>query len=140
MVQKKLYKKTTEAKLREIKEFVHRFNTNFDKRIMVGFPSCWDQQGNFLPWETYETLLVEEKSNIDSSHEKTIGFKGYTIVNYLYRYFQLIWLIKTLFTEKPTYSQINDFRMTHARFVKCPSSYFIVWKSYREWMSPITTT
>lgn len=87
MVQNNLYRKTTEEKLGEIKESVLRFNTNSDKRIRVGFPSCWDQEGKFIPWETYETLLVEAKSEIDISHEKTTVLKGSTIVNYLHNYF-----------------------------------------------------
>ena len=64
-----------------------------------------------LPCETYETLLVEAKSKIDSSHEKTTILKSSTIVNYFHRYFQLLWLVKTLFTKKPTYNQITDLKM-----------------------------
>lgn len=61
MIVKNLYKKTTETKLTEVKQVIMKFTTDFDKRTRVVFPSCWDQQGNLLPWETYETLFVEEK-------------------------------------------------------------------------------
>lgn len=138
MVQKNMYRKTTEVKLGEIKGSVMKFNTNFDKRMRVGFPSCQDQQGNFLPWKTYETILVEAKRKIDSSQEKTTILKGSTIVNYLHKDFQMLWLIKTLFTENPSYSQMNNFRMVHTRFIKCPSSNIIVWKKCKAWMSPTT--
>lgn len=76
MIVKNLYKKTKKEKLTKVKEAVMKFNTDFDKRTRVGFPSCWDQQGNLLPWETYEALLVEEKIKIGSTHERTTVLKG----------------------------------------------------------------
>ena len=93
MVQKNLYRKTTEIELGDNKESILKFNTNFDKRMRVGLPSCWDQQGNFLPWESYETLLVEAKNMIDGTHENTIVLKGATIVNYLNKDFKLLWMV-----------------------------------------------
>ena len=101
-----------------MKESILKFNTKFDKRTQAGLPSCWDQQGNMLPWETYETLLEEAKSNIGTSHDKTIVLKGTTIVNYLHRYFQLLWLIRTPFTDQRTYSRISNFRMVTPGFSK----------------------
>lgn len=53
-----------------------KFNTDFDKRMRERLTSYWDQQGNMLPWENYETFLVEAISKIDSSHEKTTVLKG----------------------------------------------------------------
>lgn len=76
MVQKNIYKRNVETKLGEIKESKLTFHSNFDKRTRVGFPSGWGQQGNILPWETYDTLLVEAKSKINASHEKTTILKG----------------------------------------------------------------
>lgn len=98
MVQKKIYKKIMETKLGEIKESVLAFNSNFHKRTKVGFTSCWDQQGNLLPWNTYETLLVESKSKINTSHEKITILKGSTIVNHLQRDILLLSLVNNLFT------------------------------------------
>jgi len=43
MIVKNLYKKTKKEKLTKVKEAVMKFNTDFDKRTRVGFPSCWDQ-------------------------------------------------------------------------------------------------
>lgn len=100
MVLKKLYKKTIETKLAEIKESVLNFNTNFDKRTRAGLLFCLHQQGNQLSWETYETLLVEAKSNISTSHEETTILKGAAILDYLHREFKFLWFIRTLFTEK----------------------------------------
>lgn len=123
MVQNNLYRKSIEEMLGEIKEFV------------LKFPHVWINKV-FLPWETYETLLVKEKSKIDSSHEKITILKGFAIVNYLVRYFQLLWLVKTLFMEKPTYNQISNFRMAHVKFIKYPSSNLSIWKECRGLMPP----
>ena len=108
---KNVYRKTAEKKMNEIKEVVSRFNILFDKRVIARLPSCWDLQGNSLPWESYETFLVEEKIKIDGTHEKTIVLKGSTIVNYLNKDFKLIWMVKTLFIDNPTYSSVTTFRM-----------------------------
>jgi len=43
MIVNNLYRKTIETKLTKVKEAVMNFNTDFDKRIGGGFPSCWDQ-------------------------------------------------------------------------------------------------
>lgn len=128
--------KTTQTKLIDVKEALMKFNTNFDKRTRVGLPSCWDQQGNLLPWETYETLLAEAKRRINSTHETTKMLKGETIVNYLYRDFQLLRLMRTPFIDKPPYNIITNFKMIDTRFVKSPSLDTTISKKCREWMSP----
>jgi len=122
MVLKFLCRKTVETKLGEIKEVVLNFNTNFDKRTKAGLPSCWDQQGKLLPWETYETLLVEAKCKIGTSHEKTTVLKGATTVNYLHRDFPRLWLIRTLLLRSQLTVEFTNFRMTHTSFVKSQNS------------------
>lgn len=89
MFLKNLCRKTTKTNLIEVKEAIMKFNIYFDKRTKAGLPSCWDQLGNLIPWETYETFLVEAKRKNSSSHGKTTILKGETIVNYLHIYFQL---------------------------------------------------
>lgn len=131
--------KTTETKLTDIKEVVMKFNINFDKRTRVGLPSCWDQQGNLLPQDTYESLLVQSKTKIIYTHERTIVLKGTTILNYLHRYFQLLWLMRTPFVDKKTYNMIRNFKMAHTRFFKSPSLDTTIWKKCGELMSPTTT-
>lgn len=111
------------------------FDINFDKRTRVGLPSCWDQQNNFLSWELYETLLVEEKSKINSTHEKTGVIKGATIVNYLHKDFQLAWMMENLFIKKPTYNRITYFRISHVKFKNSPSTSTNIWRKTREWIS-----
>lgn len=115
-------------------------NSDFDKRTRACFPSCWDQHGHLLPWETYETSVVEEKRKIGSTHERTTILKGETIVNYLQMDFKFLWLMRTLFIDKPTHRRITSFRMTHTRFVKSPSLNVAMWKKCRGWMPPTTTS
>ena len=98
MIIKNSYMKNIEKSLKEVKDAVLRFNVLFDKRKRAGFPYCWDQQGNILPWETFETLMVKEKSKIGDTHEKNVILKGATIVNFLHKDFQLLWIMKTLFS------------------------------------------
>ena len=42
MVERNMYRKQEESKLEEIRESMTYFNSNFDKRIRVGLPKCWD--------------------------------------------------------------------------------------------------
>lgn len=118
MIVKNSYRKETEKNINEVKEAVMKFIIIFDKINRASLPSCWDQQGNLLPWETYETLLVEAKRKFISTHEKTAVLKGNTIVNYLHIYFQLFSMMNTLFIEKQTYNMVTNFRMAHVNFMK----------------------
>ncbi len=66
--------------------------------------------------------------------------KGITIVNYLEMDFQLSWLMRTLFVDKPTYRKITNFMMAHSKFDKNPSPNTTIWRKCRGWMSPLVTT
>jgi len=103
MIVKNIYRNTNEKKINEMKEAVSKFNNMFDKRVRDGLLYCWDLQGNLLPWKTYETLLLETKRKADNTHENKTLLKGATVVNYLDKYFKLLWMVKTLFIYKPTY-------------------------------------
>lgn len=140
MIVKNLYRKIADAKLMEVKQAVMKFNTDFDKITRAGLPSCWDQQGNLLPQETYETLLIEAKRKIGSTHERTTVLKGATIINYLHRDFHILWLMRTRFMEKPTYKMITNFIMENTKFSKSPSSDTGIQKKCKEWMSLTTTS
>ena len=120
--------------MNEIKEAVSKFNILFDKKFRTGLPSCWDLQGNLLPWKSYETLLVESKSKIDNTHEKIAVLKGETILNYLNKDFKLLWMVKTLLTEKPTYSRIKVFRMALNKLEEAAKPNVPLWRRCKEWM------
>ena len=81
---KNSYMKDVDRKLNELKGAVTLFNILSDKRMRVGLPSYQDQEVNLLPWETYDTLLMEEQSKIGNSNEKIVVLKGDTILNYLH--------------------------------------------------------
>jgi len=134
MIVRNIYRIIAEKKIKEIKEVVSKFNILFDKRVRAGLPSCWDLQGNFLPWKTYETLLVEAKSKVDNTHEKTIVLKGATIVNYLNKDFKVLRMVKTLFTDKPTYGRITTCRITLDKVDEAPKSNVPLWRKCKEWM------
>ena len=135
VIVKNAYRTSGEKKLENIKKEVDKFNTMFDKRTREGLPSHWDIQGNLLSRETYETLLVEEKSKIDNTHEKTVVLKGTTIVNYLHKHFQLLWMVRTLFLDKPTYTKIIAFILEHHKLVHAPKKNVELRKKCRKWMS-----
>jgi len=90
MIVRNIWRVTTKKKIKEKKEAVSKFNVLFDKRVKAGLPSCWDLQGNLMPWNTYETLMVEEKRKVDNTHERTSVLKGATIVNSLNKDFKLL--------------------------------------------------
>lgn len=102
MIVRNIYRNTAEKKINEMKEVVSKFNISFDKRVRAILPSYWDLQGNLVSWKKYETLLVEAKRKVDNTHEKTTVLKGATIVNYLNKYFKLLWMVKIMFTDKTT--------------------------------------
>lgn len=134
MIVRNIYRNTAEKKINEMKEAVSKFNILFDKRVRVGLPSCWDLQGNLLPWKTYETLLVEAKRKVDNTHEKIAVLKGATIVNYLNKDFKLLWMVKNLFTDKPTYSRITTCRIALDKLEEAPKSNVPLWRKCKEWM------
>jgi len=54
MIQKEAPSTKVEDSLNDLEKLVVAFNSNFDQRSRVGLLSCWDFQGNLLPWEKYE--------------------------------------------------------------------------------------
>jgi len=131
MVQKNMYKRQREIKLDEVKESIASFNSNFDKRTRLGLATYWDQHGNLISWEKYETLLVEAKRKINSSHENIVVLNGSTIVNYLQRDLQFLWLIKTLFTGNTSYTKLINLRMAYNRMLKCLVPDLALWKKFQ---------
>lgn len=134
MIVRNIYRNIVEKKINEMKEAVSKFKILFVKRVKVGLPSCWDLQGNLLPWKTYETFLVEAKRKVDNTHEKATILKGAIIVNYLNKYFKLHWMVKTLFTYKPTYSRITACKIALDKLEEAPKSNVLLWRKCKEWM------
>jgi len=66
---------------------VAAFNTEFDRIHREGFPNNWDFGGVLIQWVQYCQRLVEPKSKVDSTHEKTTPLKAKTMVNYSKRDF-----------------------------------------------------
>ena len=60
--------------------------------------------------------------------------KGATIVNYLHKYFKLLWMVETLFRDKPTYSRITTFRIALGKLEGAPKSNVPLWRKCKEWM------
>ena len=106
-------RKVTEKRLLGIKETMNKFDISFDKLTRIGLPSCWTEKGNILSWKFYEDSLILEKSKMDNRHEKTQTLKGETMFNFLQRHFNLLRMVKNLFTEIPTHSQIVAFRLEY---------------------------
>ena len=103
MIVKNDYRKAIEKKLMEIKEAVSQFDKLFEKITRVGLPSCWGLGRSLFSWDYYENLLVLTKIKVDNTHEKTQVLKGATVIQFLQRHFQLLWLVKNLFAERPSY-------------------------------------
>ena len=126
-------RKAAEKKLIEIKEAVSEFDKYFDKMTRVGLPSCWGAKGNLLPWSSYENLLVMTKINIDNRHEKTQVLKGEMMVNYLQRNCEILWMVKTLFSERPYYDRITAFRLEYHNLTHSSKTKVEIWKKFRSW-------
>ena len=63
-----------------------------------------------------------EKRKIDNTHEKIAVLKGPTVVNFLHRNFQLLWMVKTLLIERPSFTRITDFRLEYHKLVNYPKT------------------
>ena len=50
------------------------------------------------------------------------------MVNFLQRHFQLLWMVKTLITERPTYSQIISFKLEYRNLKNSPATKNEIWK------------
>lgn len=103
-VSKVVQKEDAKAKVEECRESIEGCSCFWfrEQRVRAGLPSCWDLVGGLIPWEQYSQMLVETKSRVDSSHEKTSTLKGKTMENYLRRDSQLLGLVKTLFRSRQT--------------------------------------
>lgn len=135
VIQNKEARDRIEECVSEPAKFVVAYNSNFDQRTRAGLPSCWDFQGHILPWVHYEQLLVEAKSKADSSHKNISTLKGRTIVNYLQRDFQLLWLVKTLFMAKPNYTKLTKLRMAYNALIHTPTPDPSYGKNVTSWLT-----
>ena len=91
-------------------------------------PSCWTEKGNILTWKFYEDALTLAKSRADSRHEKTQVLKGETVFNFLQRHFNLLWMVKALFTERLTHNQAVAFRLEYLSYRNAPTTQSELWK------------
>ena len=78
-----------------------------------------------------------EKSKLNNTHEKTQILKGATMINFLKMNFQLLWLVKTLFTKNPSFNRITAFRLEYHKLVHSPKTNIEVWKKCRAWMTDL---
>ena len=90
-----------------------------------------------MSWDSYEPLLVLVKSNVDNTHEKTQVLKGETIINFFQRHFQLLWLVKTLFAERPSFNKIIAFRLEYHKLVYSPKTNVEILKKCKAWMADL---
>jgi len=124
MIQRETANAKAEECLGDLLNFVATFGSNLDRRIRVGLPSCWDMLGGLISWEQYHQMLVEAKRKAYSSHENTATLKGKTIVKFLTRDFQLLWLVKTLFADKPNHTKLSNLKVAYQNFsLLCQTQY-----------------
>ena len=79
-------------------------------------------------------MLVEVKIKVDNTHEKTTVLKGATIVDYLNKDFKLLWMVKTLFTDKPTYGRITTCRIELEKLEEALKLNVPLWRRCKERM------
>lgn len=74
-----------------------------------------------------------EKIKVDNKPEKTQVLKWETMINFLQKHFQLLWLVKTLFTEGPSYNRITAFKLEYHNLTHSPETKINIWKKCRTW-------
>jgi len=92
-----------------------------------------------MSWKFYEDRLTLAKSKANNRHEKTQILKGETVFNFLHRHFNLLWMVKTLFTGKPTHSQIVAFRIEFQSFKNSSTTQNELWKKCKKFSIDSTT-
>lgn len=137
MIHRKVVMDRVEECVNDLANMVATFNSNFDQITRERLPSCWDFQGNLLPWEQYEKLLVETKIKVDFSHEKITTLNDKTVVNYLQSYFQLLCLVKTLSIAKPKYTELTNLRMAYNALIYTPSLDPKLWQKCDQFINPL---
>ena len=78
--------------------------------VEMGLPSCWDKNGNFVQWEAYKDMIIKERGDIPKFQDMNGVLKVQTIVRNLIDDFDLLWKIKTLFPNIPSYD-IKDIQI-----------------------------
>ena len=55
------------------------------------------------------------------------------MVNFLQRHFQLLWMVKTLFSERPSYDWIIAFKLEYHNLTHSSRTKVEIWKKWRAW-------
>jgi hypothetical protein len=77
----------------------------FKDLVEMALPSCWDKNRNFIQHETYEDTLIKERDYITKFQVMNGVYKGQNIVYKLIDDFNLLWKIKTLVANIPSYDR-----------------------------------
>jgi hypothetical protein len=104
---------TTKDKCISMKRDVDFFTTRFEKLIKMGLPSAWTDKGKLFPFEEYKKNMFIARENDSKFQGMSDKLRGRVIVDLLMDDFHLLWLIKELFPNPPTYEKYTDLDISY---------------------------
>jgi hypothetical protein len=95
-----------------VKRNVESFTNKFENLVKMGLPSAWDKKGKLLSYENYRKILFIVRGKEDKFQGMVDTLRGQTIVDILIDDFYLLWKIKNLFSNPPTYEKYTELDIT----------------------------
>jgi hypothetical protein len=95
-----------------VKRNVESFTNKFENLVKMGLPSAWDKKGKMLSYENYRKNLFIFRGKEDKFQRMVDTLRGKTIVDILIDDFYLLWKIKSLFSNPPTYEKYTELDIT----------------------------
>jgi hypothetical protein len=107
-----------------VKRDINLFTNRFEKMVKIGLPSAWSDKGKFLSFEEYRKSLFIARESESKFQGMADKLRGQIIVDLLMDDFHLLWKIKKLFSNPPTYEKYTEIDITykHMRSFNYPSN------------------
>ena len=86
--------------------------------VEMALPSCWDKNRNFIQHEAYEDMLIKARDDITKFQVMDSVLNHQTIVCKLIDNFHLLWKMKTLFPNIPSYDRYTELDIASRKMVK----------------------
>jgi len=105
-------------KCSSIQRSTETFMKRYKELVEMALPSCWDKNRNFIQQEASEEILIKEMNDITKFQDMDGVLKGQTIVCKLINDFHLLWIIKILFPNIPSYDRYARLDIASRKMVK----------------------
>jgi hypothetical protein len=102
---KKILVQQPQNKSNSIQRSIETFMKRYKELVKMGLPPCWDKNGNFIQYKSYKDMLIKARDDITQFQYMDGVLKCQTIFCKLIDGFHLLWKIKNLFPNIPSYDR-----------------------------------